>query len=109
MRFQYNLKALLSYLKEFPNPTFVERYRRLDTTCKKLKDSIDKLEQENASLKERLAREGTFVRLNGAYYFETPEGYDAPFCSHCWDTRARLVKLKIGSDGVPACPQCADR
>ena len=109
MGFHDNLKMVISYLKQFPNPTLVQQYTKLATTCRELKDSVDKLEQENASLKEKLSLEGTFSRHNGAYYFETPEGCEAPFCSRCWDTNARLIRLRTGPDGVAACPQCSGR
>jgi hypothetical protein len=106
MRFRDSLKILISYLKEFPNPRFMERHTKLTTSCKELNDYVHRLEQENALLKKKLDLEGRFSRHNGAYYFETPEGHQAPFCSECWDVRGRLVRLKIGGDGVIVCPQC---
>ncbi len=108
MRFRDGLKVLFSYLKEFPNPSIMERLTKLTTSCKELEACVHKLEQENALLKKRLDLEGKFSRHNGAYYFETPEGHEAPFCSECWDVRGRLVRLKVGGNGDIACPQCQE-
>ena len=107
MNFRENLKMFVSYLKEFPSPSLMIRHAKLTTSCRELKDSVHKLQQENACLKEKLELEGKYVRNNGAYFFETPEGHEAPFCSRCWDLRGRLVRLSDGLEGGQTCPFCA--
>ena len=84
----------------------MNKYVKLTTSYEKLKDSVDKLERENALLKEKQDLQGTFVRHNGAYYFETPDGRDAPFCSRCGDMDGKLVKLQVGPNGL-GCPRCS--
>ena len=109
MSFKDNLKLFLSYLKQFPTPTFVEQHTSLKTSYIELKDCVRKLERENKTLKLKLHSKGAFSRHNGAYFFETPDGQQEPFCSRCWDLESRLVPLPLKDDSIAPCPRCAIR
>jgi hypothetical protein len=109
MSFKDNLKVFLSYLKQFPSPTFLEKHSNLKTSYFELKDNIRELEKENKILKERLHLKGAFSRHNGAYFFETPDGRQEPFCSRCWDVESRLTPLRLEDEDTASCPRCTDR
>lgn len=109
MGFKDFLNVFVSYLRQFPTPTFLDKHTSLETSYFKLKDCIRELERENQALKQRLQSDGTFSRRNGAYFFETPDGQKEPFCSRCWDLESKLVPIRLKDDGMEACPRCTNR
>jgi hypothetical protein len=109
MGFRTNLKVIITYLKDFPSPTFLQKHHKLTHACQELEDRVDRLTRENAWLKKKRDLEGAYTHHNGAYFFETPDGQTAPYCSQCWDAKGRLVKLETGANGRANCPQCNTR
>lgn len=106
MSFFDSLKAFVSYVMEFQVPRSTEEIKQ-ETSLLELQGFLHELEQENEVLKERLGAKGSILLGdNGAYFFETSDGQEEPFCSRCWDADCKLVRLHIGDDGVATCPQC---
>ena len=106
MSFLDNFKAFVSYVREFPDPGWIEKHSNLRTSCLELKSCVNRLEKENELLRERLHIKGSFSRHNGAYFLETPDGREQPFCSGCWDNESKLVRLRLGDDAAAECPRC---
>jgi len=106
MTYLAKLKAFISYLAKFQSHNSTEEIKH-ETSLLELQGFLHELEQENEVLKERLGAKGSILLSdNGAYFFETSDGQEEPFCSRCWDADCKLVRLHIGDDGVATCPQC---
>ncbi|MBE9580757.1 MAG: hypothetical protein IMF18_03975 [Proteobacteria bacterium] len=106
MSFLDSCKAFVSYVMEFQIPGSTEEIKH-ETSLLELQGFVRELEQENEVLKERLGAKRTILLSdNGAYFFETSDGREEPFCSRCWDLDCKLVRLGMANDGVPTCPQC---
>lgn len=105
MSFLDSFKAFVSYVMEFQIPGSTEEIKH-ETSLLELQGFVRELEQENEALKKRQGAKGSILNDNGAYFFETSDGREEPFCSSCWDLDCKLVRLHIGDDGVATCPQC---
>ena len=106
MSFLDKFKAFVSYVREFPDPGWIEKHTNLRTSYLDLKNRVNRLEKENELLRKRSHIKGSFSRHNGAYFLETPDGQEEPFCSECWDAESKLVRLHLGHDAVAECPRC---
>lgn len=86
----------------------------LMTQLAELKIKCSELVEQNSELKKKLnAKESTNVELIGDVYMS---GSDGPFCTTCWDSDGKLIRLKeeikdfqkiLGHKYV--CPICKSR
>jgi hypothetical protein len=88
-------KEAISLIQKFDN---IELMRMLN-----LQTQVVALEEENRALKQKLATKERLVFRKNAYWM----GDEGPFCSRCWDTDAKLVRLHRHGEFHPAFPSCS--
>jgi hypothetical protein len=70
--------------------------------------------EENHSLKSELREQRARARFEGGLEFRDnmywhrleQDRHDGPFCSKCWDTESKAVRLQRMRDGAMWCPKC---
>ncbi len=67
-----------------------------------LQNQINELVEENRRLKDRLGTRDQLTFRKNAYW----RADDGPFCSRCWDSETRLVRLHTQQGYKPQCPSC---
>lgn len=75
-----------------------------------LKEELLKLREENTNIKEQLSvRENYNMQfLDNAYFnVKSDETKDGPFCSRCWDSDKKAIRLlKKQGANLYECPNC---
>jgi hypothetical protein len=74
---------------------------------------VTELAQENFDLKQELLAtkqnqkiEETLVFWADRYWRKIGEEIDGPFCSKCWDSSRKLIRLHRERRAFPTCPEC---
>ena len=98
-----NFKDLFKVADSINN---LELYRKLS----ELQTRAIELEEENRSLKERLATKENLVFEDDKYWLTQDGRKDGPYCNVCWDIDTKLVRM-VNSEfyGVKSfvCDYCA--
>jgi hypothetical protein len=101
------LKDAASVLKEAGK---IEQYRQILEVQEKLLEMqkrISELETENKELHGQLETQARLVAKDNMYWMENGDG---PFCTGCWDSEHKLVRLHINKTFDSAeCPKCKTR
>lgn len=101
------LKDAASILKEAGK---IEQYRQILEVQEKLLEmqgKISELEVENKSLREQFETKGKLVPKDNMYYLNDASGQDGPFCTSCWDSDHKLIRLHVNRDFQSVkCPKC---
>lgn len=101
------LKDAASVLKEAGK---IEQYRQILEVLEKLLEmqkKIGELEADNKDLREQLKIQGKLVPRDNMYYLEEDGVQDGPFCTSCWDSGHKPIRLHISRDfGSATCPTC---
>lgn len=101
------LKDAAGVLKEAGK---IEQYRQILEVLEKLLEmqkKITELEADNKDLREQLKIKGKLVPKENMYYMEVNGDQDGPFCTSCWDSDHKLIRLHISRDFDSAkCPTC---
>jgi hypothetical protein len=78
----------------------------LQQTAIDLRRDNEQLRQEIASLKDQAALATRLEFRGNAYWLKKTDGHvDGPFCSRCWDSDKRLVRLHDLGNGYSRCPE----
>ena len=87
----------------------IEQYQQiLDAQAKMLEmqKKIYDLEEEIRSLNDRLKIKDDLCFENNAYWIKKAGMKDGPFCSGCWDSEHKLMRLHTVNMGLVRCPKC---
>ncbi len=90
----------------------IEQYQQILDIQKKLLEmqkKIAELENENKELKEELKLKEDLIFERNAYWIKKESSEkDGPFCSVCWDSDRKLIRLRKGNyaHGWAICPKC---
>ncbi len=78
-------------------------YEKLLEQQKKISD----LEGENKTLKEKLEIKENLVYENNIYWIEKDNKRDGPYCTCCWDSEHKLIRLHTNTmTSRVHCPNC---
>lgn len=88
----------------------IEQYQQILDAQQKLLEmqkKINELEVENKNLRDKLVIKENLI-LEGNFYWMQKDGLkDGPFCSCCWDSESKLMRLhKNPFSGAISCPKC---
>ncbi len=88
----------------------IELYGQILEVYEKLLEQqtrIDELESENKNLRGTLEIKENLIPERNMYWVEKDRKKDGPFCTNCWDTGQKLVRLheSITHSGIQ-CPNC---
>ena len=68
---------------------------------------IHKLEKEVRSLREASDLKAQVEPRNEMYYVRQDDrSEDGPFCTRCYDTEGKLIRLQVADYDQPMCPKC---
>jgi hypothetical protein len=104
-----------SAFKIIPMILKLNLYKELAASKKEnieLAEQLSRAKKEIEELKNLIAKTGSLVFSNNAYYLFSFDGKpsDGPFCSSCWDNNKKLIHLHISNSptGTKAmwCPFC---
>jgi hypothetical protein len=88
----------------------ISQYQQILDAQKALLDMqkrIEELEVENKELHKQLETKGKLVAQDNMYWIEEEGKRDGPFCTSCWDSIDKLVRLHVSNDsGAAMCPTC---
>lgn len=88
----------------------IELYDQIHEVSEKLLDQqkrLFELEEENKNLKEKLKIKGSLIPEGNFYWLIEDEKKDGPFCTKCWDSDGKLLRLHgQGPSGGLKCPNC---
>ncbi len=91
----------------------IEQYRQILNAQGKMiemQKHIGDLEVENRDLKEKLEIKGKLRYEKNAYWFQEEKGHDGPFCSRCWDSDKKLIRMQpCGNPAYFDCPNCQNK
>ncbi len=101
------LKDAAGILKEAGK---IEQYQQILDAQEKLfemQKKIVDLEVDNKKLKEQFEIKGKLVPEDNMYWIEEDGKRDGPFCTCCWDSEYKPIRLHINKDFDSAeCPKC---
>lgn len=92
------VKDVVTLMQKVDNIELIRRMLELQT-------QVVALNEENLALKERLTTQEQLSFRDNFYW----RGDDGPFCSSCWDDKAKLVRIHKTPGYVPVCPNCKTR
>lgn len=84
-------------------PQILEAQEKLLEQQKKISD----LEMEAKDLREKLEIKDSLISERNMYWVMKKEKKDGPFCTNCWDSEKKLMRLhKSESHSGIQCPKC---
>jgi len=88
----------------------IDEYKQILEAQRQILDMqkhIAELEESNKELSGKLEIKETLVTENDAYWINSKDKKDGPFCSRCWDVDRYLVRLHpCGNPAYFDCPNC---
>ena len=88
----------------------IEQYQQILDAQQKLLEmqrEIADLEADNKKLREEFEIKEALIPEGNVYWIKKDNGKDGPFCTCCWDSEHKLVRLhKNDSSGKVHCPKC---
>lgn len=100
------LKSVASTLQEAGK---IEQYRQILDAQKELlqmQKTIFDLEEELKHLKEELKLKDSLIFENNFYWTNNEGKKDGPFCSCCWDSDKKTVRVLPLNQSYSECPKC---
>ncbi len=108
------VKSLAQTIRQIGN---IELYRQILDLQAGIMDMLDEnllLKQEIRQLKDKRATQESLRFEDNVYWKKDPDGAERAYCSCCWDTKERLVRLHKQEIYEPAgvkahrwyCPGC---
>jgi ribosomal protein L37AE/L43A len=91
----------------------IEQYEQIVDAQQKITEMqqrIISLEEDNKNLKEKLEIKGKIMAEENVYWVENGNKKDGPFCTCCYDSEYKLIRLHKKSHlNVWNCPKCKNR
>lgn len=88
----------------------IEQYRQILDAQQQLLEmqkKINELEADNKKLREDIETKGNLIPENNVYWLSKDGVRSGPFCTCCWDSERKLMKLhKNEITGRVYCPKC---
>ena len=109
MGFWSKTKGAFKVLMEATKIDLYEKYSELQDKNIALKEEIDNLKKENSKLIQKLKIKEEIVFEYNAYWlkYEAGKTKDGPFCSKCYDSDEKLIRLISCADPkYSKCPIC---
>ena len=101
-----NIKSAVSVAQKLKDRKLIEHLMNLQMSVLEYQERLHNLEAENKALKEKLTVKESLVVEHGVYFSKTGDKTDGPFCTRCWDSDDKLLRLRVLESGTATCPQC---
>ncbi len=99
------VKSLVSIAHKLKDGELIAHVMNLQTKVLEYQDQIHRLEKENEKIKQEISTRQSLTFRKSAYFQETENGEDGPFCQRCYDVDKNLVRLQDYGH-VFYCQQC---
>lgn len=96
------LKDFVTVVQKADNIDLMKGLLEVQTQTDALLEESLRVKAENAQLREQLATRDRLQFKRNAYWMDDA----GPFCSKCWDSEAKLVRLHVLRSKTPWCPAC---
>ncbi len=101
------LKSAAKALQEAGKIDLYNQISEVQTQLLSMRERIANLENENKDLKSNLEIKGNLRAGGNWYWLESNGKKEGPYCTGCWDTERKLVRLhKNESNDALSCPKC---
>jgi len=105
------IKSVVEVIKKIDN---IELYRQildLQSEIMKLVEENNELKTKIKELESKFILKESFVLGLNSYWIKKGDEYDGPFCTRCWDSDKKLIRIisQSGRDRFEAmhrCPNC---
>lgn len=104
----FDINAIASALKDAGRADLHVQLIELSEKLREKEDQIHTLERENRLLREAGDLKARVFPRDEMYYVRQDDGNeeDGPFCTRCFDTDGKLIRLQVADWDQPKCPQC---
>ena len=107
MGFIGEMQAMGKVLQEAGRIDLYEKLLSASEKMLELSEQNEALRRENYELKEKLKIKGSLVFKENMYFLTKEDGQqDGPFCSVCWQSDEKLVRLHSNDLGSIWCAVC---
>jgi hypothetical protein len=102
------LKSIAKILLEAGKIEQYEQILEIQDRLDKIQKKLQKCEEENKTLKEKLEFKNNLFFENNAYWLKREDGSkEGPFCSRCWDRNKNQIRMLVNpTRGFCSCPEC---
>lgn len=102
-----DLKLIATALKEAGRADLQVQLLELSEKLREKEDRIHTLEWEIRSLREAGDLKARVHSHEEMYFVRQDDGSDdGPFCTRCYDTDGKLIRLQVTDWDQPKCPEC---
>lgn len=104
-----NIKGVVKLAQTVGNAELYERLNVVQMDFLELSEKAQGLQEENRELREKLSEKERIEELlakrthrENAYWV----GGDGPYCTACWDSKDKPIRMTIDDPGQAHCPVC---
>lgn len=102
-----DLKLIATALKEAGRADLQVQILELAEKLREKEDRIQTLDREVRSLRETGDLKARVRAQDEMYFVRQDDGRDdGPFCTRCYDTDGKLIRLQVADWDQPKCPKC---
>ena len=101
-----NVKDVAKLAQEVGKMELYQKAVELMAQVTELAEENFQLKQELAALEEKENIAATLAFSRNVYYRLVGGKYDGPFCSCCWDSKSKLIRMHDLRHCFPRCPIC---
>ncbi len=102
-----DLKLIATALKEAGRADLQGQLLELSEKLREKEDRIHTLEREVRSLREAGDLKARVYAQDEMYFVRQDDSRDdGPFCTRCYDTDGKLIRLQVADWDQPKCPEC---
>ena len=105
-----NVKEAVKLVQQLDNVDLMRKMMDVQTDAMDLFDQNTALKKEIERLEDALQTMAkVVVGVNSYWIVREGGGYDGPFCTGCWDSKNRLMRVILTGSSVLQCPVCSTR
>lgn len=107
-----SFKDALKLAQTIGNADLYQKLNAVQMDFLELSEKARQLQEENHELREQLGRKERMDELlrkrthrHNAYWV----GDDGPYCTGCWDSKDKAVRMRTEENGFAVCPVCTNQ
>lgn len=100
------VKDLAKLVQQLDNIEIVQKVLTLQSDMMELQDHVQALKEENRQLKKQLQQKDELDFKNNMYWRTIGDTQEGPFCTKCFDSEGKIIRLHGDDDRGYKCPEC---
>ena len=101
-----SLNELISHFKTSKRRQLLDHLINMHLAYLELRDRLESVEQENKTLKDKLAGPGSVIYGKSVYFLKKGRNKEGPFCTRCAAVDHSVVRLNVQANNRAICPVC---